>query len=505
MRLDPHFGMLPERAFLHYGDGRITPQGGGGIPIVSDVFEAVGDIAGDIVDAVGDAVSDIGDAVGDVVEKVGDTIGAIVEDPKKLAMVAISVMAPGAGTALGTAMGLTGTAASVVGSTLINTALNGGDVKSALLASAIPVVGREAADLAASAFVDAGLDTALAESAGKIVTQTGMAAATGRDPLQALIAGGLQEAVPTVTGQIEGFEDMSPKVQAAVNRAIGTTLMGGDPSQSLINAAISAGTSAAKAAQAEEASAVSVPTEEQQQGSIDQLLKDLQPYEEYKPSTDYSVDANYELFPSGAQTTEDMGGAQGVTAPELPDVFTPSGEVDYGLFAPTETGGEPALQMPETPNLDSMGGGQGLTIPVEGGTMTESGLIPDGYTPDLGDPESFINQPAPTSGVDIAELQKALSGISAQNASQLKAIAAQQTQNQALQQQLTQQGQNQSLLNMLMMAGLSDAQQTQQQPVQVLPADVKSFEEQGYGELFGPKLSFSDGGSIDDLIALLRG
>lgn len=230
----------------------------------------------------------------------------------------------------------------------------------------------------------------------------------------------------------------------------------------------------------------------------------------YTPTTDYSFTPNYSLAPDTAQLETDMGGAQGVQAPELPDVFTPSDEVDYSLFMPTETGGESALQMPETPNLDFMGGGQGLTIPVDGGTLTEAGIIPDNYTAPLGDTTSFINQPAPDSGVDIAALQKqwaeqaAAQQASAQQAAD-KAAAAQKAQNTALQKQLAQQNSNQSLMNMLLLAGLSDASQQPQQAVQTPVADIKSFEDLGFGDLFGSKLKFSDGGNVEDLLNLLRG
>jgi hypothetical protein len=134
-----------------------------------------------------------------ILQPITNTIEGVISDPKKLAMVALSVMAPGAGTALGTAMGLSGTAATLVGQAAINTALNGGDVKSAIMTAALPVVGKEMAGMASSAFVDAGFDSALANSAGKVVSGAGLAAATGKDPLQALISGGLNEAIPNIT------------------------------------------------------------------------------------------------------------------------------------------------------------------------------------------------------------------------------------------------------------------------------------------------------------------
>lgn len=70
MRYHAHFGELPLEGFKHCGDGKIKPQGGGGIPIVSDV-----------VDFATDAVSDVGSFIGDTVSGVGETVGAFIKDP----------------------------------------------------------------------------------------------------------------------------------------------------------------------------------------------------------------------------------------------------------------------------------------------------------------------------------------------------------------------------------------------------------------------------------------
>lgn len=437
---------------------------------IGDVLGGVGDLVGGVADAVGDLAGGVVDAVGSAIEKVGDTITSIVEDPKKLAMVAISTFAPGVGTAVGSAIGLTGTAAAVVGNTLVNTALNGGDVKSALLASAIPIVGKEAAQLAADSFVNAGFDTAMAQTAGKLTAQTGMAAATGRDPLQALISGGLQEAIPTVTGEIEGFSDMSPRVQAAVNRAIGTTLLGGDPSMSLINAAISAGQSAASTEQAAE-------KREADTSALDALLAKNQ--DEWTPDdwaklyafdtagvspSNYPVQdlGNTSLFWNEYQTNlQDIVDKGGFTSQWVPD--------DAGHFTLHSDDGS-------TITVDSMGNVLGVTS----ATDTK-------YTP-------------PTAGAAKINLPvgQIVSTLTGQNANLQQQLTQQQ-------QQAAQQQQQQGFMNLLMLAGLSDAQQVQQQPVQVQPADVKSFEEQGYGELFGPQLSFAEGGDVQALIDLLRG
>ena len=59
MRYHAHLGMLPLGAFEHCGDKRIKPQGGGGIPIVSDVVEAVGDLGQGAVDLATGAITGV--------------------------------------------------------------------------------------------------------------------------------------------------------------------------------------------------------------------------------------------------------------------------------------------------------------------------------------------------------------------------------------------------------------------------------------------------------------
>lgn len=54
-----------------------------------------------------------------------------------LVPIILSAALPGAGTAIGTALGLEGAAATIAGNTLINTALNGGDAEKALVSSVI--------------------------------------------------------------------------------------------------------------------------------------------------------------------------------------------------------------------------------------------------------------------------------------------------------------------------------------------------------------------------------
>lgn len=118
------------------------------------------------------------------------------------------------------------------------------------------------------------------------------------------------------------------------------------------------------------------------------------------PVFDTSFTPDYSLA-TGAPVIPDMG-AQGIQVPTINELVDVVGQpVDYSLPIPNSGLG---LQMPTAPNLDSMGGGQGLVIPVDGGVITEAGFIPDAYVPNLGDPNSFINQPAPNVEVNIPEL-----------------------------------------------------------------------------------------------------
>lgn len=125
-----------------------------------------------------------------------------------------------------------------------------------------------------------------------------------------------------------------------------------------------------------------------------------QPIEGYEFTKDFGVGADYELFPNAR--------GPGIQPPPVDtDVFNQDGSINYNISDLEGYGGEPRLKMPEAPNMESMGGGQGFVLPVDGGVMTESGFIPTGYTPDLGDPGSFINQPPP--GGDVSDaVQKAL-------------------------------------------------------------------------------------------------
>jgi hypothetical protein len=99
-------------------------------------------------------------------------------------------------------------------------------------------------DTLASTIGDVAKGASSALTAGEITSQ-GKA-----DPLQLLTAGGVSAAIPSIAKDIPGYSSLNASSQAAVNKIIGGVLAGANPTQTLINAAISAGTNAAKAQQA---------------------------------------------------------------------------------------------------------------------------------------------------------------------------------------------------------------------------------------------------------------
>ena len=212
-----------------------------------------------------------------------------------------------------------------------------------------------------------------------------------------------------------------------------------------------------------------------------------QPIEGYEFTKDFTPGVGLDLFP-------DLQGP-GIKAPPMEtDVFRPDGSVNYDIFDFEGYKGEPGLEMPRAPNMPSMGGGQGFVVPVEGGVMTESGFIPTGYTPDLGDPSSFINKPAP--GAEVSgSVQKALDAGAAATAKDIN--KAGQTKSQTQQQP----GSGVDFAGLLGLLGSLGGQQAPS--VLAVPensADIKLME-----EIFGTSLSApSTGNETDKAEALAR-
>ena len=235
----------------------------------------------------------------------------------------------------------------------------------------------------------------------------GVGLLAGQDPLKALEGAGLSYIGGNIAGGISGglTDALGSTGANLAGKAISSEIMSGgkaDLGKLLKNAAISGGIGELTNTGPSSSDMIEGYFAPGGEGYIAPETPAEQPY---TPTTDYSIGANYNLFDgnTAAPSLEDMGGGQGLqVAPVNENQNVGYEPVDYGFNTSTPFEG---LQMPTVPNDPSMGGGQGLTVPVAGGTMTGSGLIDSTYTPDLGDPNSFINQPAP--GGDVSAAVKA--------------------------------------------------------------------------------------------------
>ncbi len=168
------------------------------------------------------------DTIGDVLEKVGDTVEAIASDPKKLAMVGLAIAFPGAAATIGQSFGLSGAAATVAGQTVINTAINGGDVEQAVKGALVTYVGAEVAGQVGEAAKTSGASEAIAKTVGQSAGQAVTAAAMGKDPLLALVAGGANVAAGIITQEIPGFSALPEAAQNAMRNAVAADMQGQD-------------------------------------------------------------------------------------------------------------------------------------------------------------------------------------------------------------------------------------------------------------------------------------
>jgi len=197
-----------------------------------------------------------------IIQPVIKTVEKIVEDPVLLATVALNVFAPGVGTIIGEAIGLAGTAATVVGNVVVNTALNGGDVEKAVISAVLPVAGAEIASAATSAFVDLGLSDTLAQAAGKATAKAVVAEVTGQDPAQAFLTSAVTSGVKDIASNIDAFQELPKPIQNAVTAGITAELTGGDAGKAATKALVSSGIASLKQTTPTEA-AVSTPVKPQ--------------------------------------------------------------------------------------------------------------------------------------------------------------------------------------------------------------------------------------------------
>lgn len=373
-----------------------------------------------------DEVKDVGRKIDDeITQPVKNTVEAIVEDPKKLAAVALAVAFPGAGAALGSALGLgAGAAAQVVGQALINATLNGGDVKSAVIAAALPVVGQAGASTVSKVLENSNITGVVNTVVTKAVTQGTTAALLGKDPLAAFVLGGVSAGVNTITQDIPGFNELPEAARNAVNVAVTAQLTKGDVTAaittSIVSDAINYATKAIDDYRKDPTGITNRVVDEvipQGSGNVEQDIVDQLSNE--RP--DYSLTGGI-TFPSTGIKTDPITGA-GSTVGESP--------VDYSVGGGSSGIG---LNMPTSPNINDMGGGQGLTVKIPDGVLSEEGVRPTGTAPDLGDPDSFINKPTDAEKAELdwkAGLKTAMSlvggataGLAATKSSSSKPVTA---------------------------------------------------------------------------------
>lgn len=166
---------------------------------VNSVVESVGNIVGGAVDTVSELASSIDDVVNDVV-------------PGGWATVA-TVAIPGAGATLGTALGLEGTAASLAGNTLIQTAANGGDLEQGLVNAGLGSIGGAIA-APVTTFTEAPV---LGNIAGS--TATGLLA--GKPLEQALTGGLINAGINTASAELAN--QTPADFEADINKALDTS------------------------------------------------------------------------------------------------------------------------------------------------------------------------------------------------------------------------------------------------------------------------------------------
>lgn len=232
-------------------------------------------------------------------------------------------------------------------------------------------------------------------------SMTALTGGNSEDILKSAVKGGIPAAISPVTNAVSEAVGSQAIGQALTSGAL-AELQGGDFLQGALQGAISGGINDAKLSLAEDYINSVEPGIGYDPATSPTELDVIAAYPELAPPPvfDTSFKPDYSLS-IGAPVIPDMG-AQGIQVPtitELVDVVNQP--VDYSLPIPDSGLG---LVMPTAPNLDSMRGGQGFVIPVDGGVITEAGFIPDNYVPDLGDPNSFINQPAPNVEVNIPDL-----------------------------------------------------------------------------------------------------
>lgn len=198
-----------------------------GIPILEDVEEVVedvGDVVGDVVEGVGDVIEGVGDVVTDAIDGVMNTVENVMSDPMAMASIALTLAVPGLGTAIGAAFGATGTAATVLGNSIMRGVMaeaTGGDFVQSAMASAITGgMGQYAGDVGAAFGIE---DAAAAKAVGSAVLKTGYAAATGGNVSGAAIEGAIVGAISMSNAATTKDTAVSADVAAGIDPSYGSS------------------------------------------------------------------------------------------------------------------------------------------------------------------------------------------------------------------------------------------------------------------------------------------
>lgn len=176
---------------------------------------------------VGDRVEDFGDSLAGAAEGIVNVIEGIASDPKKLAAVAVSIAFPGAATWIGSQLGLSGAAATIVGNTALGTISNGGNVgealKEAVLQAGVQGLSSELkaqfgptqdpiSVLGGTEVIDNAaynIEKTLTDFASKATTDVALATILGKDPVAAFMFSGVKAATDLITNQV--FESVGIK------------------------------------------------------------------------------------------------------------------------------------------------------------------------------------------------------------------------------------------------------------------------------------------------------
>jgi hypothetical protein len=201
---------------------------------MSAVVEAIKDVADFVVDAVGDVADAISDGlrwvddkiIQPVVNTVEKVVDAALDDPiGTIAKIGTAIFAP---TLLPLVNGAVAKA---------NGASWGDAFKSAAVSYVAPAAGK---------FVGASVAPALGVTAAKIAAGASASVVSstlmgGKDPLGALLSGGISAAMPIMTSEIPGYDQLPLAAQRSINSALVAELTGKDASQAAINSVLATG------------------------------------------------------------------------------------------------------------------------------------------------------------------------------------------------------------------------------------------------------------------------